>query len=53
MTTTMLDTAIQLANAAFQYYIKSDVCIKDLAYDDLYLNLKQLVQILGNMSHTP
>lgn len=45
-----LHMAFQLANAAFQYYIQSDVCVKDLSYNEMYVNLKQLVNLLGNVT---
>ena len=43
--------ALALANRAFQFYIVSDVCIKDLTYDEMYLPLKQLVCLLQHASN--
>ena len=51
----MNHTVIQylaLANRAFQFYLGSDACIKDLAYDDMYLPLHQLVCLLQQASNT-
>ena len=41
-----VENALVLAHRAFQFYLVSDVCIKDLAYDELYVPLKQLVCLL-------
>ena len=41
-----LQHALNLANQAFQFYLISDICIKDLAYDDIYTPLKDLVCLL-------
>jgi len=38
--------ALELANRAFQFYIVSDVCLKDLAYDDMHVPLRELVCML-------
>ena len=37
---------LDLLNKAFQFYIKSDICIKDLSYDDLYTPLKESICLL-------
>ena len=50
MNSTMMD-ALALANRAFQFYLASDVCIKDLTYDEMYLPLKQLVCLLQQASN--
>ena len=45
--------ALALANRALQFYLVSDVCVKDLTYDEIYIPLKQLVCLLqhaGNVS---
>lgn len=39
-------TLFTLANRALQFYLVSDVCIKDLTYEEMYLPLKELVCLL-------
>ena len=51
MNYTILTEAITLANRALQFYLLSDVCIKDLTYDEMYLPLKQLVCLLQQQSN--
>ena len=41
-------TARGLAASALHAYAQSDVCIKDLAYEDVYAPLVELVALLGN-----
>ena len=43
-----LTTALELARTAFQFYMISDVCIKDLSYDELRVPLNTLVSLLQN-----
>lgn len=50
MNSTVMD-ALDLANRAFQFYLVSDVCIKDLTYDEMYVPLKQLVCLLQQASN--
>jgi hypothetical protein len=47
MNATLL-TALALANRALQFYLISDVCVKDLTYDEMYVPLRQLVRLLQN-----
>jgi hypothetical protein len=47
-TSIIIQDAFVLANRAFQFYLVSDVCIKDLTYDEMYVSLKELVKLLGN-----
>ena len=51
MNSSILTEALTLANRALQFYV-SDVCIKDLTYDEMYLPLKQLVCLLQQTSNT-
>ena len=51
MNYTILTEAITLTNRALQFYRLSDVCIKDLTYDEMYLPLKQLVCLLQQQSN--
>lgn len=44
--------ALALANRALQFYLVSDVCIKDLTYDEMYLPLKELVCVLEHALNT-
>jgi len=43
--------ALNLANSALQFYLISDICVKDLSYKELYSNLKQLVCLLQNATN--
>tara|TARA_B100001059_G_C17643856_1_gene480809 strand:+ start:323 stop:502 length:180 start_codon:yes stop_codon:yes gene_type:complete len=46
-----LEYALELANRAFQFYLVSDVCVKDLAYEDMYVPLRELVCLLQHASN--
>ena len=46
-----LISALELANRAFQFYLVSDICIKDLAHDELYTPLKELVYLLQSVTN--
>lgn len=41
----------KLISTAFQFYLISDVCIKDLAYDDMYTPLKEAVSVLSHFTN--
>lgn len=51
MDSALLSEALDLANRAFQFYLVSDVCIKDVAYDELHVPLKALVCLLQRASN--
>lgn len=44
--TTAVSAALLLAQRALQFYLLSDVCVKDLAYEEMYVPLKELVRLL-------
>jgi hypothetical protein len=50
---TLVEYAFELANRAYQFYLVSDVCIKDLTYDELHSPLKELVELLRVVNTTP
>lgn len=51
MNVTILE-ALSRANSVFQFLMVSDVCIKDLAFDEVHVPLKRLVCLLHNASNT-
>ena len=48
---TSIEHVLFLANQALQYYIKSDICMKDIAYDEFYAPLRDCVCILQQMTN--
>ena len=40
-----------LISTAFQFYLISDVCIKDLTYSDMYIPLKEAMSVLSQLTN--
>lgn len=51
MNVTLMMDALTLANRVFQYYVESDVCLKDAVHEEMYVPLKQLVCLLQQASN--
>ena len=51
MVNATLNYALGLASQALYFYLQSDVCIKDLAYDEMYTPLKELVRFLQHATN--
>jgi len=43
-----LVSALALASRALHFYLVSDVCIKDLTYEEMHIPLRELVCLLQN-----